>query len=88
MGAAYVLAEELASACAVEEALARYEDRVTPAIARKQAIGRKTADWIVPSSQWRIILRDKTLNLSHMRGFSWILRPLLAAGSESIVRAP
>lgn len=86
MGCAYVLAEELASACAIEEALARYEARVKPAIVRKQAIGRKTADWIVPPSRWRIRLRDKALNIARLPGFSWILRPLLAAGSETLVR--
>lgn len=86
MGSAYVLAEELSSSCAVEEALARYEARVKPVVARKQAIGRQIANWIVPPSQWRIVLRDEALNLTHWPGFSWILRPLLAGGSESIVR--
>ena len=85
MGGAYVLAQMLAERTTVERALARYEARMKPAIGRKQAIGRRTANWIVPRRQWHITLRNTLLQLGEMPGLAWMLRPVLSAGSESVV---
>jgi 2-polyprenyl-6-methoxyphenol hydroxylase-like FAD-dependent oxidoreductase len=85
IAAAFVLAVELRQARAVEEALFRYEDRLRPVVARQQRIGVKTAKWLVPSSRWMMKVRDLTLNLSRTPALSGLLRPLLAAGKESVV---
>jgi 2-polyprenyl-6-methoxyphenol hydroxylase-like FAD-dependent oxidoreductase len=85
MGGAYVLARELSVDGSIEARLAQYEAFLKPAIERKQAIGRRTADWIVPSSQWRIAARNTALRLAALPGLSWLLRPVLVAGSESVV---
>ena len=56
-----------------------------PAILRKQAVGRRTANWIVPGRQWHIGLRTAILRLAKAPGLAWLLRPVLAAGGESVV---
>jgi len=86
LAAAYTLADELRHARAVEEALLRYEARLKPAVARKQMIGRRTAKWVVPPDHWRIFVRDSVLKLARIRTLSGLLRPVLAGGSESILR--
>ncbi|HEY1016498.1 MAG TPA: FAD-dependent monooxygenase [Herpetosiphonaceae bacterium] len=86
MGGAWALARELAAAPGdVAAALERYEARVRPAILRKQAVGRRTANWIVPGRQWHIGLRTAILRLAKAPGLAWLLRPVLAAGSESVI---
>jgi 2-polyprenyl-6-methoxyphenol hydroxylase-like FAD-dependent oxidoreductase len=85
MGGAYVLARELRGDGSIEMGLARYEAWVKPAIERKQLAGRRTADWIVPSSRWRIAARNMALRLAGLPGLSWLLRPVLASGTESVV---
>ena len=59
MGGAYVLAEELAR---VEDdlpgALRRYENRVKPAIEKKQRAGRRIAGWFVPDNRARLVMND------------------------------
>ena len=87
LAASQVLADELQHARAVEEALYRYETRLKPVVAKQQAMGRRTAQWFVPPNRWRIFLRDLTLNMSRMPGFSRLLTPLLAAGREPLVKA-
>jgi 2-polyprenyl-6-methoxyphenol hydroxylase-like FAD-dependent oxidoreductase len=85
MGGAYVLARELGGDGPIEERLAHYEARVKPAIERKQLVGRRTANWIAPASHWRIAARNMALRLAGLPGLSWLLRPVLTSGSESVV---
>ena len=85
MGGAYVLARALAEH-PLPAALAQYEAHVRPMIVKKQAIGRRTANWFVPQYQWHITLRNTILRLSEKPAFAWLLRPVLAAGSESVVK--
>jgi 2-polyprenyl-6-methoxyphenol hydroxylase-like FAD-dependent oxidoreductase len=86
LAAAYVLADELRKAVAVEEALFRYEARVKPLVTRKQRLGRRTAKWLVPPDRWSIFVRDRVLNLAGIPALSGLLRPVLAAGKESLVK--
>jgi 2-polyprenyl-6-methoxyphenol hydroxylase-like FAD-dependent oxidoreductase len=86
MGGAYLLAQELRAHGPVPERLAGYEARLRPVIERKQAAGRRTADWLVPPSQWRITARKAILRLAGLPGLSWLLRPVLASGTESVVQ--
>jgi 2-polyprenyl-6-methoxyphenol hydroxylase-like FAD-dependent oxidoreductase len=85
MAASYILADELQHARAVEEALFRYEARLKPVVARMQRLGRRTARWVVPPDRWSIFLRNRVLNLARMPAPCWLLRPVLASGSEAIV---
>lgn len=88
MGASYVLADELARTDDVSSALPRYEARVRPAIERKQAAGRRTAKWFVPSTRRRIALRDLVLRLADVAPLSVLLRPVLTTPGGSIVPRP
>jgi 2-polyprenyl-6-methoxyphenol hydroxylase-like FAD-dependent oxidoreductase len=85
MGGAYVLADELRCTHDVATALTRYERRVKPSIERKQAAGRRAADWFVPATQWRIALRDTVLRLAALPGLTGLLRPVLTTPGDSIV---
>lgn len=85
MGGAYLLARELHASRPVEVCLAGYAARLKPMIERKQAAGRRTADWLVPPSQRRIAVRNVALRLAGLPGLSWLLRPVLTSGTESVV---
>jgi 2-polyprenyl-6-methoxyphenol hydroxylase-like FAD-dependent oxidoreductase len=85
MGSSYVLAHALGAGASVEEALRRYEAEVKPVVARKQASGRRTAAWLFPSSRWRLAARNLAASLGRLPGMEWLLRPLFAAGKESLV---
>jgi 2-polyprenyl-6-methoxyphenol hydroxylase-like FAD-dependent oxidoreductase len=86
MGGAYLLARELRDGNGpVKKCLAGYEARLKPMIERKQTAGRRTADWIVPPSQWRITARNVVLRLASLPGLSWLVRPVLTSGTESVV---
>ena len=74
MAGAYILAEELSNAAAsLESRLARYEQRLRPAVEEKQEAGRKMAKWFVPEDSVRLMFRDFMMSLS---GFP-PARPLL-----------
>ncbi|WP_043410346.1 FAD-dependent monooxygenase [Archangium violaceum] len=82
---AYLLAEELGMAGSdVPAALARYEQRLKPAIEHKQAAGRRIAGWFVPESRLRLALRDLGLRMSLWPVASSVFRRRMAA--ESIFR--
>jgi 2-polyprenyl-6-methoxyphenol hydroxylase-like FAD-dependent oxidoreductase len=85
MGGAYVLADELRGSRDVAAALTRYEAQVKPAVERKQAAGRRTANWLVPSTRWRIAARNHFLQLASLPGLSGLLRPLLTTPAGSVV---
>jgi 2-polyprenyl-6-methoxyphenol hydroxylase-like FAD-dependent oxidoreductase len=86
MAGAYVLAEELAAhGSDVATALTRYEDRLAPAIAKKQRAGRSLARWFVPESGLRMGLRDLALRASSSSLGAWLLRRQIAG--ESVITA-
>lgn len=47
LAASYVLADELQRARAIEQALFRYQARLKPVVARKQAAGRRVAHYVI-----------------------------------------
>ena len=85
MAGAYLLARELRANRPVKECLTEYEAHLKPIIARKQAAGRRTAYWFVPPSQRAIAARNALLRLGGLPGLSWLLRPVLTSGTESVV---
>jgi 2-polyprenyl-6-methoxyphenol hydroxylase-like FAD-dependent oxidoreductase len=85
MGTAYVLAQELRRKPTIKAALDAYSVRLILEVRRKQEAGRKTARWIVPRTRLDIAVRNWTLRVALLPGFSWILRPLLISGTESMI---
>ena len=85
MGTAYVLAEELRTKADVPSALDAYQQRLLADVRKKQESGRKTARWIVPQTKWDITLRNLTLRAATMPGLSWVLKPYLVSGTESVI---
>ena len=79
MGGAYLLATELRTTPGVRTALARYQWRLEPSIARHQASAIRTARWFVPSSKTRLALRDKLLPAMLWPGVAALVRSELVA---------
>jgi 2-polyprenyl-6-methoxyphenol hydroxylase-like FAD-dependent oxidoreductase len=79
--AAYTLAEELDAHGNVRQALARYEERLKPAIERQQAAGRRIAKWFVPDDTPHRIVRDLATRMSTWPGIAGLLRSRMAAES-------
>ena len=81
MAGAYVLAEELSEAESVTLALTRYQHRVQPSIASKQASGRNLARWFVPRGPVRLAMRDLFMRLSTWSPVARLVRRQLAGDS-------
>lgn len=78
MTAAYVLAHELASPQSLADSLGRYEHQVRPLVERRQAAGKRAADWLVPATRWKLGLRNAAVRVADRPGMTWLLRPLIA----------
>jgi 2-polyprenyl-6-methoxyphenol hydroxylase-like FAD-dependent oxidoreductase len=85
MAAAFVLAEELNRDSDVKAALARYERRVRPPLARMRRQGRKSAEWLVPATAGGITARNAAIRLASIRGLSRLLRPAVNAAREDVL---
>jgi 2-polyprenyl-6-methoxyphenol hydroxylase-like FAD-dependent oxidoreductase len=82
VGAAYVLAEELdAHRGNMRAALASYQARIKPAIAKKQKAGRSVARWFVPENSARMAVRDLVLRASSSSLGGWLLKRQIAGES-------
>ncbi len=75
VGGAYVLAGEIERSRAdIPTALARYEQRLRPAILKKQKAGRSIARWFVPEDRVRLAVRDAVMKMSASGIGGWILK--------------
>jgi 2-polyprenyl-6-methoxyphenol hydroxylase-like FAD-dependent oxidoreductase len=84
MGGAYVLAEELERGGSdVAGALARYEQRLRPAILKKQKAGRSIARWFVPEGRVRLAVRDAAMRMSATWIGGWLISRQVSA--ESVI---
>jgi 2-polyprenyl-6-methoxyphenol hydroxylase-like FAD-dependent oxidoreductase len=88
LAGACVLAEELARASNVCDALDRYEARMRPVVVDTQAAGRRTADWFVPPSHTRLAVRRVALRLAHAPGFDRLLARALVGQTTAIPPSP
>lgn len=70
---AHVLAEQLAGADSVPEALARYQARWQPMVTAKQQTGRSAIEWFLPSSVARLWLRRVATALATVPGFNRVV---------------
>jgi 2-polyprenyl-6-methoxyphenol hydroxylase-like FAD-dependent oxidoreductase len=86
MAGGCLLADALAANGAdVQAALAAYETRLRPHLENMQRAGRRTAEWIAPTTRWRIAVRDTTLRVAALPGLSRILAPLFTAVGHSVI---
>jgi 2-polyprenyl-6-methoxyphenol hydroxylase-like FAD-dependent oxidoreductase len=87
MAGAYALAAQLADQRDVTAALSGYERRMRPVVADTQRSGRRTANWLVPATQWRITARNAALALAGLPGISGLLRPATRGMRHRVVGA-
>jgi 2-polyprenyl-6-methoxyphenol hydroxylase-like FAD-dependent oxidoreductase len=82
VGGAYVLADEIErSRGDVPTALACYEQRLRPAIVKKQKAGRNIARWFVPENGFRLAVRDAVMKMSASAIGGWILKRQVSGDS-------
>jgi 2-polyprenyl-6-methoxyphenol hydroxylase-like FAD-dependent oxidoreductase len=81
---ARLLASELANEANVTHALARYNTRMAASVADKQAAGRRTAEWFLPSTPYRLLLRRLALRAMALPGLGRLLSSRLVAGGGGI----
>ncbi|MGW2818594.1 FAD-dependent monooxygenase [Streptomyces sp. NPDC001415] len=77
---AYVLADQLARTCSVEEAVGRYEHIWRPVVERGQRAARGRVRWFVPDSPLRLRVRRAALDLAGLPGASRLIGGRLAGG--------
>jgi 2-polyprenyl-6-methoxyphenol hydroxylase-like FAD-dependent oxidoreductase len=79
-----LLASELANDANVTHALARYNTRMAASVADKQAAGRRTAEWFLPSTPYRLLLRRLAFRAMALPGLGRLLSSRLVAGGGGI----
>ena len=84
IGGAHVLAHMLAEHDDIEAALTAFESVVRPEAEKKQAAGRRTAEWIVPSSRFRVWLRATVFNFSSLPLVSRMIGSLVASSPKGV----
>jgi 2-polyprenyl-6-methoxyphenol hydroxylase-like FAD-dependent oxidoreductase len=67
---------------AVESALAGFEAAVRPSIVSKQAAGRRTAKWFVPTSHFRIGLRNFAMRIAELPGLGKLISPVIGVDGK------
>ncbi|MEV6940783.1 FAD-dependent monooxygenase [Streptomyces sp. NPDC051172] len=83
---AYVLADQLAGARRVEDALHGYERLWRPVIRDRQRVARRTARWFVPDSARRLRVRRAALRLAGLPGASRLASTSLAGRQRPSLR--
>lgn len=84
MGGAHVLAGALEAHADIGSALAAYQQTVHPEAVKKQAAGRRAAEWIVPSSPLRVWTRAAVFNLSSSPIVSRIFESFVAPSPKGV----
>jgi 2-polyprenyl-6-methoxyphenol hydroxylase-like FAD-dependent oxidoreductase len=81
---AQLLASELANEANVTDALSHYTRRMAASVADKQAAGRRTAEWFLPSTPRRLLLRRLALRGMALPGLGRLISSRLVAGAGGI----
>lgn len=84
VASAKMLADELAAGGPVPDALSRYQRRLAPFVRSKQAAGRRTARWFLPSSSTQLLLRRLALRALRLPGTYPLLRASLLGGAGRV----
>ncbi|HTQ22754.1 FAD-dependent monooxygenase [Mycobacterium sp.] len=85
MAGAYVLADQLASAPTVDEALAGYERLWRPVAEEKQEVGRSAAHWFLPASTWQLLMRHVMLRAARLPFFDRVIPATLVGKSSALI---
>jgi 2-polyprenyl-6-methoxyphenol hydroxylase-like FAD-dependent oxidoreductase len=85
VGGAYVLAQELRRTGSTGQAACRYEQRMRPYVQAKQKAGRRTAQWLVPSTKWGLTLRAAALSVTRIPGTAPLIRAAMRSVTDSVV---
>jgi 2-polyprenyl-6-methoxyphenol hydroxylase-like FAD-dependent oxidoreductase len=83
---AHLLAGELVQRQDVSDALLRYQERLLPRVLRRQAAGRRLAEWFLPSSRVRLHMRRFALHVIRAPGLEQRLSPMLVGTSRPRTR--
>ena len=87
LAGAWLLAERLARAASVEEALTGWERVWRPVVAEKQRVARSGAQWFLPSSRARRQARRLALRLAALPGLDGVVTRGLVGRAGGDVRA-
>jgi 2-polyprenyl-6-methoxyphenol hydroxylase-like FAD-dependent oxidoreductase len=79
---AYLLGEQLAAAPSMEVALARYQQIWQPFVTDKQRVGRRGAEWFLPSSAAQLWLRRIAVALGGLPGLDRLFGTALVGKSN------
>jgi 2-polyprenyl-6-methoxyphenol hydroxylase-like FAD-dependent oxidoreductase len=82
---AWMLAEQI-GAGDIDAGMARFEAEMKPEVLKKQAAGRRTANWMVPPTGFHNVTRDVFLNATRLPGLSWMLAKFFAPSLKSIMK--
>ena len=85
MAGAYVLADQLASAPTVDQALAGYERLWRPVAEEKQKLGRSGARWFLPASTWQLLVRRVVLRAARLPFIDRSIPATLAGKSSALI---
>ena len=84
IGGAHLLARMLTEHDDIGAALAAFERVMRPEAEKKQAAGRRTAEWIVPSSRFRVWLRATVFNFSSLPFVSRLIGGLVSPSPKGV----
>jgi 2-polyprenyl-6-methoxyphenol hydroxylase-like FAD-dependent oxidoreductase len=76
---AYCLGRELAHSKSVKNAFAWYQNRLMGEIAHRRVAARRGVQWLVPSTEAKLALRNAFLRMASQRSLRRLIRPLLGA---------
>lgn len=85
MAGAYVLANQLASAPTVDQALDGYERMWRPVAEEKQKVGRSGARWFLPASTRQLFLRRMVLRAARLPFIDRVISEALAGKSSALI---
>ena len=85
MAGAYVLADQLASAPTIAEALAGYERLWRPVAEEKQKVGRSGARWFLPASTWQLLVRRVVLRAARLPFIDRLIPATLVGKSSALI---
>jgi 2-polyprenyl-6-methoxyphenol hydroxylase-like FAD-dependent oxidoreductase len=83
---AYILGEQLANTESIEAALANYERVWQPVIDEKQRVGRRGAEWFLPTNTLQLTVRRTVLNLSALPVFDRLVGTALVGKSVARIQ--
>lgn len=83
---AYVLAEQLATAATIDEALRRYEALWRPVAEEKQKTGRGAARWFLPTSALQLLIRRAALRLARLPLIDRYVAGAVAGKSTALIK--